>query len=129
MGITFYPNQEEGYFVSKFTGEITDDELVNSYKDYFENENWISLLIELVDLSELERIKVTNEGIRRLVKYIENLFIERGISSYYTAIYAPHDLHFGLSRIYEVLANGSSEYVMVFRNLNDAISWINEKHE
>ena len=124
--ISFFPNQEEGYFVSKFTGEITDDELLNSYKEYFEDEEWIPLSVELVDLSEIDRTTVTSDGINRFARYIENQLIERGINTYYTAVYAPHDLTYGLSRIYDVMTNESPESVMVFRQLSDAVSWIKE---
>ena len=127
MAITFAPNQEEGYLLSKFSGEVTDDELLNSYKEYYENEQWIPLSKELVDSSECERPAITNDGLKRLAKYVENILLNRGITTFYTAVYAPYDLPFGISRIYEVIASESPEAVMVFRNLNDAISWIKEK--
>ena len=129
MAITFSLNQEEGYFVSKSSGEITDDELLNSYKEYFENEEWIPLSNELADLSELDKTTVTSDGVERLAKYIRNLLIQRGITTYHTAVYAPHNLAFGLARIYQVMSHESPESVMVFRQLSDAISWIKERHK
>ena len=127
MAITFSSNQKEGYFISKYSGEITDVDLFNSYKAYFENEAWLPLSKEIVDLSELGKTTVTSDGMERLARYIENLLIKRGITTYHTAIYAPGDLTFGLSRIYEVMASGSPELVMVFRQLDKAISWIKER--
>ena len=127
MTKTFSANIEEGYFISKFTGEISDGDLLSSYKAYFEKEGWTPLSKEIVDLSELDSTTVTSDGMRRLSSYIENLLIERGITTYHTTVYAPHDLTFGLSRIYEVMAGGSPESVMVFRQLSDAVSWIKER--
>ena len=129
MAITFSPNQEAGYLISRFTGEITDDELLNSYKEYFENEDWIPLSKEIVDLSELDKTTVTSDGMRHLASYIENILSERGITTYHTAIYAPHDLTFGLSRIYDAMTDKSPEFVMVFRQLSDAVSWIKERQK
>ena len=129
MPINFYPNQEEGYFVSKFTGDLTDDELLNSYKAYFDSVEWLPLSKEVVDLSELDSTDVTSGGMERLARLIENLLIVRGIASYHTAVYAPHDLGFGLSRIYEAMATGSPESVMVFRQLSEALAWIKEIKE
>ena len=129
MAITFTPNQEQGYFISKFTGNITDDELLDSYIAYFEDDDWIPLSKEIVDLSETDGTTVTSEGIERLASYIENLLVQRGITAYYTAIYAPQDLSFGLSRIYDVMTDQSPESVMVFRKLSDAVAWIKERQE
>ena len=127
MTITFSPNQEDGYLIAKYIGKITDDELLNSYKAYFENKAWIPLSKEIVDLSELDSTTVTNNGMRRLARYIENILTEREITAYHTAIYAPNDLTFGLSRIYDVMTDKSPESVMVFRQLSDAVSWLKER--
>ena len=129
MAITFTPNQEEGYFISKFTGNITDDELLDSYMAYFENDEWIPLSKEIVDLSETYSTSVTSDGMERLASYVENLLTQRGITAYYTAIYAPQDLSFGLSRIYDVMTEQSPESVMVFRKLSDAVAWIKERQD
>ena len=126
MPITFTPNPEEGYFVSKFTGKVTDDEFLDSYKEYYNNEHWIPLLKELADFSECESPLLTTGGLDRLANYIKALFIERGITTFQTAVYAPNDLPFGIARIYEAMTIGSPESVMVFRQLNEAISWLNE---
>ena len=129
MAITFSPNQEEGYFISIYTGLITDDDLLDSYMAYFENEDWIPLSKEIVDLSEIDNTTVTSDGMERLASYVENLLTQRGITAYYTAIYAPQDLSFGLSRIYDVMTGQSPESVMVFRKLSDAIAWIKQRQE
>lgn len=63
MPISFTINHEQGYFISKYVGKLTDDELVESYKNFSEGDDWIPGLNELADLSEMDATIVTTDGI------------------------------------------------------------------
>ena len=127
MAITFSPNQQEGHYLNKLTGGVTDVELLNSYKNHYEDDKWIPSLNELVDLSEADMTKITSDGLRALSVYIKNLFVERGISDYHTSVYAPGNVQFGIARIYDAMTEDSPEIVRVFRQLSDATLWLKEK--
>jgi hypothetical protein len=124
--MTFSRHREEGYFVIKLTGQVTDAELLDSYAGHYESPDWTPQLKELVDLSEVDAVRVTTGGLRKLSSYIERLLVERGVTSLQTAVYAPRDLPFGLSRVYEAMAEASPETVRVFRRLDEAKAWLEE---
>jgi hypothetical protein len=118
MPIIFSINHESGYSISKFEGRISDEELLKAYEDFYMGEYWRPNQNELVDLS--------NAGMRCLSKFAESVFKAHNILSVKTALYAPKDLLFGLSRIYEVISNGSPENVKVFRDILEAKIWLKQ---
>jgi hypothetical protein len=127
MAITISPDHDSGYYLTRLTGHVTEAELLASSREHYESQEWSPLLQELVDLSELEAVDVTSDGLRRLSDYVGRLLAERGIAALHTAIYAPRDLPFGLARVYEAMADESPEHVMVFRSLEAAKAWLKER--
>jgi hypothetical protein len=107
VAIAFFPDRDEGSFVTRLTGKVTGVDLLCSYREFYESEAWAPMLNELVDVSELDAPDVTMDGLRQLSNYIERLFVERGVAVSYTAVHAPGDLSSGLSRVYEALADES----------------------
>jgi hypothetical protein len=126
MPIIFSINHESGYSISKFEGRISDEELLKAYEDFYMGEYWRPNQNELVDLSNADLTEITTEGMRCLSKFAESVFKAHNILSVKTALYAPKDLLFGLSRIYEVISNGSPENVKVFRDILEAKIWLKQ---
>lgn len=79
---------------------------------------------ELVDLSEADVSNVTADGLVSLAMTLADLFERDGIELYKTAVYSPEDLPFGLSRLYEAYTADSPESVQVFRDRDEALSWL-----
>ena len=126
MGIEFIEHPENGYFVSKFTGGISDDLLLTSYKEYYHTHNWHGQLNELADLSVADFSGLTSNGMRLLIEYTEKYCKEKGIDEFFTAVYAPNDLPFGMARMYQAMAEVSPENLQVFRELSRAEEWLIE---
>lgn len=59
MPITFSVNQDDGYLTAAYTGKITDDDLLDSWTDFFQGGNWVPGLNELVDLSQADLTGIT----------------------------------------------------------------------
>ena len=128
MPITFSINHENGYSIAKFKGRISDDELLNAYKSFYTGEDWRPGLNELVDFSDADLKEITIEGIRNLAKLAENVFKAHNIISVKTAVYAPKDFSFGLSRMYEAISFESPENVNVFRDILEAEMWLKKEN-
>lgn len=125
MPITIVMNHEAGYFVSHYKGTITDADLLNDWKSIFKSGDWIPDTNELADLSEADTSSLTNEGIQALADYFNHL-AKKNNATYMkkTAIYAPKELNFGLSRMYSVFADGSSQNIKVFSEREKAKQWL-----
>lgn len=126
MSISFTINHEQGYFISKYVGKLTDNELIESWKNFLEGDDWVPGLNELADLSEMDATMVTMDGINRLMRYVGSIYEKHGLNTIIVGVYAPRDLPFGLARMYEFIANESPEEICVFRTMQEAESWVNK---
>ena len=124
MPIIFTVNIKSGYFISKYVGKVSKDEIIDLYTSFFEDGGWIPGLNELVDHSELDGSNLTGDGLRTIAMYANNFYKQHNIPNVKTAIFAPKDLPFGLSRIYNVMTDDSPEEVGVFREMQEAKSWL-----
>ena len=124
MPISFHVDADSNYFISRFTGEFTDADLMNAYMAFYEGNEWRAELNELVDLGEADAAAISIDCLARLADYTEKHLRLYNIETTKTAIYAPSDLSFGLGRMYASLAAASPETVRVFRNLSDAKEWL-----
>ncbi|MCK4866191.1 MAG: hypothetical protein KAT06_12310 [Gammaproteobacteria bacterium] len=115
MPITFTINHNDNYFVSSLKGTVTDDELLNSFKLFYESELWIPGMNELTDISEGDVSQITSDGMRKLAIFTEQTFRKNEVEFSKTAVYAPKDLPFGLSRMYEVMIDESPENFYVYQ--------------
>lgn len=127
MSITFTAKQEHGYFISKYVGRLTDEDLIQAWKDFFERGEWIPCLNELADLSELDSRGITSQGIERLAEYAAPILKKHCKSAVKVAVYSPKDLSYGLSRMYEAMSDESTQKIYVFRERAKAELWLMEK--
>ena len=125
MSITIEINHEAGYFVNHYKGALTDANLLNDWKSIFNSGVWRPDKNELADLSEADLSSLTNDGIKAIAYYFNDMATENNIIYMKrTAIYAPKTLNFGLSRMYSAFAHSSSQYIEIFRKREKAIQWL-----
>jgi len=124
MSIIFSLNIESGYFISKYIGNVSMDEVIDSYSTFFENGGWKPGMNELVDHSELDGTSLRGDSLNLIAVYAKSFYEKHNISNVKTAIFAPVDLPYGLSRIYEVMTYESPEKVRVFREMKEAKLWL-----
>lgn len=128
MSIIFSVNSESGYFISKYIGKVTTKEIIDLYTAFFEGKDWAPELNELVDHSELDGSMLTRDCIENIAKFSKSFYEMHNISTVNTAIFAPNDLPFGLSRMYHAMTYDTPEQVGVFRSMQEAKSWLDIKH-
>lgn len=124
MPIEFTAHPNDGFYISKSIGAITDAEMLDGYMRFFASDEWVPGMNELADISESDVTQVTTGGMENLAMLIQEIFRKHVISPK-VAVYAPSDLPYGLSRMYAVFAE-EYEFIEVFRNLAEARAWLEE---
>ena len=109
--------------VTQYLNTVTDDTFVSSYEHLLNDPAMQPGFSELVDLSEAENLKITSAGMQKAGRLIET-FLRGQSEGMRTAVFAPFDRGFGLARMYEMLNDRSTESVMVFRDLDEAMRWL-----
>jgi len=127
MAIEFSVFPDENYYLAAFTGTLTDAEFLEGYRSFFEGDAWRPGLNELADLEHSNLEQVTSAGLRSLQDYTERFLIANHGEETKTAVYAPHDLPFGLARIYSAMADGSPEMMGIFRDFDEAKLWLAQR--
>jgi hypothetical protein len=103
---------------------ISDEELLASWRGFFQGGEWIPGLNELADLSQADLSDITSAGLESLVSYAKTIYARYNIRSVKIAIYAPKPLHFGLARMYEAITFKHPQSAEVFRDMQEAVSWV-----
>jgi hypothetical protein len=120
-------HHEEGYMSAYYIGQVTDDELLEGWKTFYEGPDWVPGLPTLLDLSQTKAAKLTAQGIQRLVGYYKRIYEEHGLSDIKVAIYAPTPLEYGLTRMYQALTDEHLQKVLVSRDMNEARDYLGLK--
>jgi hypothetical protein len=123
--ITYQIDETAGRVTLRFLGTVTDAELMATFHQLYHDPRHRMGMAELTDCRQVERIEITGEGLQRLAEATAGLLDGRDIS-WKVAVVVPaeSDVMFGLSRMYELLREGSPERVSVFRDIGEADHWL-----
>ncbi len=127
MPITFSVDPEGGYYIAKFIGKVSNKELTDSWQNFYESGKWIPGLNALGDLSESDLSEITLKGLRYFTDYIDNINKIHHTLFYKLAMYAPDDLPFGISRMYDAVLDDSSKEMKIFKDIKEAEFWVSTK--
>ena len=107
--------------VTRLSGDIRDEEMLEAYRQLYSDPRWSPGFHEIADFRTANMRQVSNEAVARVGQLSERM--AKGIP-FKTAVIAPTDLPFGLARMYEALAAESPEEVTVFRDEASALAWL-----
>ncbi len=124
MSITFSNN---AYLTITFSNKISDQEILTAWKDFHESDRWIPGANELNDFSQADFSEITNAGITNLADYFKSIQDKINMEPSKIAVYAPKPLSYGLARMYDVLGPETTEPIKLFKDLQEAKSWLTEK--
>jgi len=124
MAVRFHVERDENYFISIWTGKITDQEILDAYKRFYTGPTWSPGMHELVDLADADFAEVTPAAIASLAAYVAKTLEEHGVQSSRAAVFCGRDLEYGVARMYDVFSEGSPEYSRVFRDREKARAWV-----
>ncbi len=124
MAILFDVDASQAWFTSRWTGPLTDEEILTTYLEFHRGAEWKPGMGELVDLTQADMSRITADGLAALATAITEVFDEANVSAARTAVYSETDLPFGLARLYEAYTLESPESVQVFRDRDEALGWL-----
>ena len=126
MPISFKVKARSGYFVTTYRGHISAEDHILAFKRFFTGGEWIPDINELAIASEVKATSISLESLRDLIMFKNRHYEEHNVKHVKIAIYAPGDMAFGISRMYDAVteAEASPEEVMAFRNIREAIRWL-----
>lgn len=122
MAISFTIYAHNHYFISSWSGDISDSDLVPSYKQLFKNKEYKPGFHEIADIRNAHFIGVTAKGMNHLSLFIQSHLPK--CEPFKTAAVVPDSLSFELTRIYQEHSEESPESVQVFKDMNEALNWI-----
>jgi len=104
-------------------GSVDDKELVETFSQCWSAPDFDPSMREFHDLSKLEGSEVTTAGLRELAR-IDLALNTQGATLGRAAVYAPSDLRFGISRMYQAFVDASDGSIEVFRDRRAALEWL-----
>ena len=112
-----------GYFLGTTSGDIEVERFSDVLDAIFTHDNWESGTPYIIDHSDLDAGLVTVEGVRRIALMARDRRSKYGVTK--SAIVAPRDLEYGLSRMWLVFVGDEEDVnTRIFRNREEAITWV-----
>ena len=121
--ITHRINRSLGIAVVTWRGHISDSDLVPALRAFFEDAAWEPGCHTFIDIREADMAEVTSNGLK-IVAAVSKAYVRDLEGEFRTAVLVSHDAVFGLGRMYEAYTVESKQTVQVFRDLQQALSWL-----
>jgi hypothetical protein len=123
MPIRYAIHRDLSVVVTRFTGHVTDEEFIDSYRRMLQDPDYTPGTNELADLRGVTDLNLSAAALRRVEALTEARYEGSG-ADFRTAILAPRDQSYGIGRMYEVFAEDGPEHVRVCREVADALAWL-----
>lgn len=132
MPIEFDIHPESHYVEAHWVGLLSQKDVFDGYDAFFRSGDWRPLWpepepvwLELANLSSQEPAFFGDNWVHQQADFFQRHYRSEGFSAARVATYAPQDLHYGLSRVYQQRSEGSlPETMQVFRDRAQAIDWL-----
>lgn len=106
----------------KAWGTVTGRELKDIFSEIVEHQDWDAGFSMLCDYNQILNFDITPNDIYYIIEWQES--IDAIIGNGRCAVVAGRDFIFGMSRMWQTLSSGRSQQVFVFRQMNDAVTWL-----
>jgi hypothetical protein len=123
MPILHTINEELGVVLSTWMGSVSDDNVVEAYRQLYMDKRWKPGYHEIADMRDVDVSGLTGKGVREVSAMVES-YTRGKCERFKTAVIASEDLPFGLARMYEAVSDESPESVRVFRDVKAALEWM-----
>ena len=125
MTIIIEIDRKKKYLEAYYMGPVSDNELIESWKGFYESGEWIPGIPEFIDLSALDdNSKISPQGIKKLSEYCRNVFINEGLDIVIVSVYAPNQYSYSLMKSYQRVSRNSASIISIFNNRREAKSFI-----
>lgn len=124
MPVTFKVLPEANLVLSWFRGDVSTAQHIASFQAYAADPLFDGRQHVLIDLADCTLESSYFDDMQRLAYQMKNYYTVRDLSSK-TAAYAPGDVAFGMSRMYQSLTEGNSPWAFgVFRTREEAMRFV-----
>ncbi len=123
MPILHAIDTEKSIVISTWVGEISDADLVESYRKHFENEKWEPGFSSIVDLRTAALNSITDEGLFALFKLVRS-YTEGECDGFTSVIIAPDDLARELTAKFDSFSNDGFHTIEIFEDIQEAYKFL-----
>jgi len=101
--------------------EMTDDDAVHAV-DVYQDEAYVPGMNELFVYTKVTRMNVSNQAVREAAR-VHSTY-DNALKGIRVALVGPQDLAYGLCRMYQILRQGAPYEIQVFREIEDALRFL-----
>ncbi len=112
----------DGIVYLEYVGAVRSHHIVQSREAFLADPNYAAGMSFLVDLSDASFERLTLDELRHAGDHGRS--IDERLGKHRTAIVAPRDLEYGVSRMFEILGERPNMSLQVFRDRSDALTWL-----
>ncbi|MBU8922150.1 MAG: hypothetical protein KOO63_10070 [Bacteroidales bacterium] len=122
MSVSYEIDRRSGVILSRATGRVTCEDMLGMSKTAINDTRRGSPYRELFDLRDVVEYDIDGDGIKKLVSYLTS----RGeLVRFGRVAYVPSkDMVYGIGRMFEACGSDIPLEFMVFRDFNQASSWV-----
>ncbi|WP_323766994.1 hypothetical protein [Antarctobacter sp.] len=124
MPVTFKVLPDANLVLTWFRGDVSTAEHIASFKDYARHPLFDGRQHVLLDMADCTLETTYFEDMQRLAYQLKGYYSVRDLSSM-TSVFAPGDVAFGMSRMYQSITEGQSPWAFgVFRTRAEAMDFL-----
>ena len=114
----------DGILHAQVSGELTFDQAMQHLREIEQMTEGMEVLRELLDFAECENISLSSDQLRTTVSAGDQSLTR--FTRYRLAIYAGDDLHYGLSRMFQIFHEIAKHEIEleIFRDRELALEWL-----
>lgn len=112
----------EGIIRIKLCGPITSTQVIEAREAFLNDNEYVQGMPSLYDLRSASMALINSEELHRILTHGVAVADRRGYHR--TAILAPADISFGVSRMYEAIGERPDLDLRVFREEEAALDWL-----
>ena len=109
----------------KGIGAVSFSELMNHVDELCQDPKYKAPMKKLVDYRQIKKLDLSMDEQERFVE--KKASVKELFSGEKCAIVAPTDYGFALARVHGALSEGSNRDTSIFRDFNDALTWLDVK--
>lgn len=125
MSIIHTIDSEIGVVLSTWVGEVSDSDLISSYKELVEGELWKPGYDSILDLRGARLNLVTDNGLYNLYVLVRS-HTEGKCEDYHSVLIASNDLVRELATKYESFSDDELHKLTVFEDIKEAYKWLRQ---
>ena len=113
-----------GLVIHTATGELTLDEITEAFEARLKHRDFRPGMNVLWDYRRATISSLSTQDVQQLVAFNQRIASARGGGL--SAIVAPKDVDYGISRMFQIHSQDLPWHTMVFRNLESALEWFSD---